>query len=555
MIYVLLVHDNSDTIESTRVFLERRGDVRVDVVHSTKQALERARSRRYDVIVSYHRIPEIDGIEFLADMTGVELQRELKSRIPATPFILYLREGQNALVLGDVNLAAEVPVRAGSPPRPVAELQDMIYQAVLRRKAERDQVLRADLLSAILSVTPLWLCQVASGKVDWVNSTMARALGTDAASLKGRDVADLFPGKEECDRAFREFALRADDKGWGHAESELVAKDGTLVPVRLRMRPMDPENPSRGQVIVAEDQTERKRLENAIREQDIRFREFLASASSLIVKIDPEGAVTFFNPHAQAFFGYSEAEILGKRLQDTLIPAGSRKDAPDFSRDTRLAREGRGLSITEMALRSGEPVWVAWTLSPIRDDNGKLAEVVCIGHDITDHAHRDRLRISTAAWRDTVIAETDVKDEVFDSVLHICVEIAREGREGKKLGTAFVVGDADSVLGRSRQLILNPFEGHPPAERMVTNPDIKEMIKELAQLDGAFVVRGDGQIEAAARYITVDTSRAGVPKGLGTRHSSIAAITLDTQAVGIVLSQSGGKISIFRNGRIVQEIS
>lgn len=555
MIYVLLVHDNSDTIEITRAFLERRGDVRVDVVHSTKQALERARSRRYDVIVSYHRIPEIDGIEFLADMTGVELQKELKSRIPATPFILYLREGQNALVLGDINHAAEVPVRAGSPPRPVAELQDMIYQAVLRRKAERDQVLRADLLSAILSVTPMWLCQVASGKVEWVNSTMARALGTDSASLKGHDIADLFPGKEECDRAFREFALRADNQGWGHAESELVAKDGTRVPVRLRVRAMDPENPSRGQVIVAEDQTERKRLENAIREQDIRYREFLASANSLIVKLDPQGAVTFFNPHAQAFFGYSEAEILGKRLQDTLLPAGSRKDAPDFSRDTRLAREGRGLSITEMALRSGEPVWVAWTLSPIRDDNGKLTEVVCIGHDITDHAHRDRLRISTAAWRDTVIAETDVKDEVFDSVLHICVEIAREGREGKKLGTAFIIGDADAVLERSRQLILNPFEGHPPGERMVTNPDIKEMIKELAQLDGAFVVRGDGQIEAAARYITVDTSRAGVPKGLGTRHSSIAAITLDTHAVGIVLSQSGGKISIFRNGRIVQEIS
>jgi len=227
-------------------------------------------------------------------------------------------------------------------------------------------------------------------------------------------------------------------------------------------------------------------LENTIREQDIRFREFLASANSLIVKLDPEGAVTFFNPHAQAFFGYSEAEILGKRLQDTLIPAGSRKDAPDFSRDTRLAREGPGLSITEMALRSGEPVWVAWTLSPIRDENGKLVEVVCIGHGITDHTHRDRRQISTAAWRDTVIAGTDVKDEVFDSVLHICVEIAREGREGKKLGTAFVVGDADAVLERSRQLILNPFEGHPPGERMVTNPDIKEMIKELAQLDGAF---------------------------------------------------------------------
>jgi len=209
MIYVLLVHDNSDIIESTRALLERRGDVRVDVVHSTKQALERARSRRYDVIVSYHRIPEIDGIEFLADMTGVELQRELKSLFPATPFILYLREGRNSLVLGDVNLTTEVPVRSGSPPRPMTELQEMIYQAVLRRKSERDLVLRADFLSAILSVAPMWLCQVANGKVEWVNSTMAQSLGMDAASFKGRDVADLFPGKEEFDRAFREFALRS----------------------------------------------------------------------------------------------------------------------------------------------------------------------------------------------------------------------------------------------------------------------------------------------------------------------------------------------------------
>ncbi len=555
MISVLLVHDNSDIIESTRAFLERRGDIRVDVVHSTKQALEKARSRKYDIIVSYYRIPDIDGIEFLADMTGIELQRELKAHLPAVPFILYVREGRDNLILGDINLGSQVPVPRDPSPPPVTEMRDMIYQAILRKKAERDQVLRADLLSSILSVTPLWLCQVVGGKVEWVNSTMARGLGMDPAALRGRDVSVLFSGREESDRAFREAALRVDDQGWGHAGAELRAKDGTPVPVHLRVRSMDPQDPSRGQILVVEDQTERVRLETTIREHEIRYREFLSHANSLIVKLDPEGAVTFFNAHAQAFFGYSEAEIVGKRLQDTLIPAGTRKDAPDFARDTRLVHEGRGLSITEMVLRSGEPVWVAWTLSPIRDANGRLAEVVCIGHDITDHAHRDRHRISTAAWRDTVISGTDVEDQVFDSVLHICMEIAREGREGKKLGTAFVIGDADAVLERSRQLILNPLEGHPPEERMVTNPEIKEMIKELAQLDGAFVVRGDGRIEAAARYITVDTSRAGVPKGLGTRHSSIAAITLETAAVGIVLSQSGGRISIFRNGRIVQEIS
>ena len=70
-----------------------------------------------------------------------------------------------------------------------------------------------------------------------------------------------------------------------------------------------------------------------------------------------------------------------------------------------------------------------------------------------------------------------------------------------------------------------------------------------------FVVRGDGLIEAAARYITIDTHEVGIPKGLGTRHSSVAAITMVTGAIGIVVSQSGGKISIFRNGRMVQEIA
>ncbi|MEM2124286.1 MAG: PAS domain S-box protein, partial [Methanolinea sp.] len=331
MISVLLVHDNSDLIESTRAFLERRGDVRVDVVHSGKQALERARSRKYDVIVSYHRIPDVDGIEFVADMTGIELHRELRAHNVSVPFILYAREARDALIVSDVNAAAEVRVRHGPSPPPVTELRDMIYQAVLRRKAERDQVIRADLLSAILSATPLWLSMVVNGKVEWVNTTMARALGADAPSLKGRNVADLFPGKEECARAFREFSLRVDEQGWGHAECELRKADGTLVPVHLRIRQVDPQDPSRGHVLVAEDLTEKKRLLETIREQEIRYRDFLSSAQSLIVKLDPEGAITFFNPHAQAFFGYSEAEILGKKLSETLVHPDLRKDAPDFA--------------------------------------------------------------------------------------------------------------------------------------------------------------------------------------------------------------------------------
>jgi diadenylate cyclase len=111
------------------------------------------------------------------------------------------------------------------------------------------------------------------------------------------------------------------------------------------------------------------------------------------------------------------------------------------------------------------------------------------------------------------------------------------------------------VLAKSRQIMLNAFEGHQPESRRVTNPDIKENVKEFAQLDGAFVISGDGFIEAAGRYITVDTSSVILPKGMGTRHNSVAAITAVTNAVGIVVSQSGGGITIFKNGQILKKIT
>lgn len=149
---------------------------------------------------------------------------------------------------------------------------------------------------------------------------------------------------------------------------------------------------------------------------------------------------------------------------------------------------------------------------------------------------------------------SDIKPEVFGAAFNIAVEIAREGREGKYVGTAFVIGDSENVMKNSRQLILNPFAGHPPGERMITLPDLKDNIKELAQLDGVFVVRGDGLMEAAGRHLTANASGVSLPKGFGTRHSSVAAITMVTKAIGIVVSQSGGGIRVIKRGRIEAKV-
>jgi DNA integrity scanning protein DisA with diadenylate cyclase activity len=154
----------------------------------------------------------------------------------------------------------------------------------------------------------------------------------------------------------------------------------------------------------------------------------------------------------------------------------------------------------------------------------------------------------------TICSGTDVTPEILEHVLKVALEIAREGREGQAIGTSFVVGDTAEVMKNSKQFVLNPFHGHHEAKRQITDIGIWGNIKEFAQLDGAFLISGTGVVEAAGRCITVDMSRVNIPVGLGSRHSSVAGITQVTRSIGVVVSQSGGLITVFKDGKIVFSI-
>jgi PKD repeat protein len=154
----------------------------------------------------------------------------------------------------------------------------------------------------------------------------------------------------------------------------------------------------------------------------------------------------------------------------------------------------------------------------------------------------------------TICSGTGVEPDVLDAVIQVAREIAREGREGQAIGTSFVVGDTENVMNYSKQFVLNPFHGYHEAERQITDIGIRGNIKEFAQLDGAFLITGTGVVEAAGRCITVDMSQVNLPGGMGSRHLSIAGITRVTKSIGIVVSQSGGQISIFREGKIIYTI-
>jgi PAS domain S-box-containing protein len=120
-----------------------------------------------------------------------------------------------------------------------------------------------------------------------------------------------------------------------------------------------------------------------LRESEAKYRQLVENANCIIVQLDSEGKITFFNEFAEAFFGYSEAEIIGKSAIGTIV---SETDLdPVAMTQNFLAYPERYLkNENENIHRNGERVWIAWRNQALRDRKGRLSGLLCIGTDISD---------------------------------------------------------------------------------------------------------------------------------------------------------------------------
>jgi DNA integrity scanning protein DisA with diadenylate cyclase activity len=157
---------------------------------------------------------------------------------------------------------------------------------------------------------------------------------------------------------------------------------------------------------------------------------------------------------------------------------------------------------------------------------------------------------------DSVTLGAEFSSQVVEALVSLALAIGHEGFEGHPIGTIFVLGDSTAVMEKSKQLTLNPFQGISEAERNVLDPRIREAVKNFAVLDGAFIIREDGVVLAAGRYLQVGPDGNEVPLqlGLGARHAAAAAITVGSKAVAITVSQSSGTVRVFKDGAAVLEL-
>ncbi len=122
-----------------------------------------------------------------------------------------------------------------------------------------------------------------------------------------------------------------------------------------------------------------------LRESEENYRSLVESANSIILRFDPTGNVTFMNPFALKFFGYTADEIMGQNIVGTIVSATDSRgrDLREKMDDLYVHPEHYAVSENENIKKDGSRVWISWTNKPLYDAEGNLVEILSIGNDIT----------------------------------------------------------------------------------------------------------------------------------------------------------------------------
>ncbi len=265
------------------------------------------------------------------------------------------------------------------------------------------------------------------------------------------------------------------------------------------------------------------------------------------------------NAKAILLYGEVAQDIPIKENDETcfdtiLVTRGSRNKSQNLNYFKEI------INIPDVSVTRLSQVKIAITKGIAAGLFGKGDKLVCLT-GIPKFGYIDSMFVIDVDREFEILTSEDISDtfegiypEVFDTMLNISLELAEQGREGRSVGTIFVIGDHEKVLQLSRQMIINPFMGYKEEERNILDQNLRETIKEFSALDGAFIVKEDGVLVSAGRHLSAALESKDFPKGLGSRHIAAAGITGVTNAIAIAVSESSGDVRIFKKGKIFVDI-
>ncbi|WP_211530735.1 PAS domain S-box protein [Methanocalculus chunghsingensis] len=250
-----------------------------------------------------------------------------------------------------------------------------------------------------------------------INEACAAFIGQPADEMTGRDIAYI-PARDpaiiDLLATIRDHTTEREEV----FEYPVLESGGERTDLHIHIIPSMDDAHREVYVIVMVDITDHVRMVDELKEREQQYRNLVEMADAIILKLDNEGRIIFFNDFAEQFFGYSREEVIGESVIGTIVPPEEMD-----GRDLRLLiqqictgadayRRNENANIT----KDGRLVWVRWSNRPIRDENGEMIGVLSVGNDISD---RKAMEIELTAQKDLLerrVQEIECIHKFSDSI-------------------------------------------------------------------------------------------------------------------------------------------
>jgi PAS domain S-box-containing protein len=243
-----------------------------------------------------------------------------------------------------------------------------------------------ELQNSILSVIPHAVVGLKDRTIFFANEAVERVFGWEPPEIIGQKTQLFYRNGEDYEEIGRRFYPLLEKRRTHTEDFPCRRKDGQEILCSISASVIGKEMSEKGIVVMYEDITERKRTERELKENERKYRELVENANSIILRWNSKGEITFMNEFGQAFFGYSEQEILGRQVVGTIVPETESNGLDLRSLMDRICADPKAFekNVNENMKRDGSRVWVAWTNKAVFDGQGRIIEVFSIGNDITD---------------------------------------------------------------------------------------------------------------------------------------------------------------------------
>ena len=261
---------------------------------------------------------------------------------------------------------------------------DGIVEDITERKKAQEEY-KAILGSAM---DGFWLID-SDGRFLDVNQAYCEFSGYSREELLDMRVGDVEANESQAEVA--EHIRRIMEKGHDRFETRHRRKDGLIIDVEVSVsRPKGSEG---RQFAFLRDISEKKRSEEALLASEARYRDLVQNANTIIIRLDVDGRIKFFNEFAQQFFSFEEHEIVGQNILGTILPRSgeSGKDLAALLRNSERHPDHFLDSEYEIVGRDGKRAWIAWTSTPVYDAEGTIKELLCVGNDVTERVNAERV--------------------------------------------------------------------------------------------------------------------------------------------------------------------